>query len=158
LAFEQFEPEETAISLPVADIVLNNESGGVTTSYRFPVKQPDEDRNDFIVEIRASKLKKVRDKLEILSNEKFPLHEVLLGIATSSLGAFLGGLASDIPLTTIIGKIFYVGCPVIFAGTGVAYFFVRYINLTLPKIVARGLLEEIVDPDKTSGKEIKNEY
>ncbi|OEH84281.1 hypothetical protein BHU72_10730 [Desulfuribacillus stibiiarsenatis] len=150
----EFIPRETVSSLPVADVVLKSDNSVVTTSYQYEVKQPEEDKNDFIVEVKASKLKRVREKLELLTSDRFPLYELFLGISSTCLGAFLSALASDIQLTTRKGQFLFIFCPIVAMGTGVAYLFLRYISILKPKIIATDLLVEIVDPDKAIGKEI----
>lgn len=149
----EFVPIETASSLPVADATLSTNSKIVTTNYEYPVKQAEEDKNDFIVEVKASKLRKVRSKLELLANERFPLYECLLGIASAFLGAFLSGLASDMVLNSSKGIIIFIVCPIVATGTGVAYFYQRRISVNPPKVLINDIMDDLADPDKAIGKE-----
>ncbi len=150
---EPFVPEETASSLPMADAKMNPANGPGVTPYYYQVKQPEEDLNDFIIEVRASKLRNIRKKISQLANSSFPWHELLLGISTTALGAFFSGLLSNISLLSLQGKFVFILCPVIAMGAGVGYFFKRYVDLKIPKILAEDLLNELVDPDKTADKE-----
>jgi hypothetical protein len=147
-----FIPEESARSLPMADAKVNSEINPSMTQYYYQVKQPEEDINDFLIEVRASKLRNIRKKVSQLTNPKFPWYELLLGVSTTALGAFFSGLLSDITLDSSQGIIVFIICPLISVGAGVGYFFKRYVDLKIPKLLAEDLLDELVDPEKTTEK------
>ncbi|MEM5018636.1 hypothetical protein WKH31_20305 [Metabacillus indicus] len=150
---DSFVPKETASSLPMADAKMDPTNGNGVTSYYYQVKQPNEEKNDFLIEVRASKLRNIRRKVSQLADSRFPWHELLLGVSTTSLGAFFSGLLSDISLSSTKGIFVFILCPVIAMGAGVGYLFKRYVDLKLPRIMAKELLDELVDPDKTTEKE-----
>lgn len=140
-------------SLPAADIKAESvQTSEVFAIRTLAIRIPKEEQNDFIVEVRASQLLKARDKLEKVSKPKFPLYEVLLGISTTFLGAFMGGLASDLILSELKGIIFLVICPIIGVATFVAYVLQRRIDNIISADVANELLHELPDPNHTTEK------
>lgn len=142
-------------SLPAADIKASdaqNQDSPFFTKRTFPVRITNEDREDFIMEIRASQLSKARGRLEKMSKSQFPWHELLLAVATTSLGAFLGGLAGNLVLTDDIGIIFLVIFPIIGAATFVAYFLLRKFEPINFSHSAQEILSELPDPKNTSDK------
>lgn len=146
----QFIPEETISSLPVADITIAQDKEVMTTNYQYPVKRPAEYQNEFMVLVKASNLQKVREVLLQAKSVKFPIHEVLLGISSISIGATLGALSAGIKLDTFLGKLMYVLCPLITVGSFVSYVFTRRDNLKSVKDFADEIEEYIVDPEKTN--------
>lgn len=148
---EVFKPIETAGSLPVADISYSNTgvngTDQVTTNYQYDVKRPAEYQNDFIIEVKASQIRRIKEKIANVSESKYPIHEILLGVSSVSIGAFLSALISGVKLDSCLGIIMYLICPVIASGTGVAYFFTRYMNLTTIKDLASSIDENLIDPD-----------
>src|SRR5918911_1162237 len=100
-------PRTTARGIPAADIRADVSEEGFTTTRTFPVKQPEEDSNDFVVHVYASKLYKCRRRLQEIKESRFPVGEILLGISTAVLGAVAGALTTEIKLDSKRGILFY---------------------------------------------------
>lgn len=124
----------------------------VTTTVKYPVRQPRDERNDFFVEVRASVLRKARRKVAQLARGPFPWYEVALAISTTSLGVFLAAVPQgDVKLDSkSIPPLWFL---VVAVGLGVAYFFLRVRYVELPSTAATDLLNEIPDPDQALDKE-----
>lgn len=147
---EEFIPKESTISLPIADITIKKNNEVVTTNYEYAVKRPKEYENDFMVEVKASYLRKARSILEPSTHKrKFPIHEVLLFFASTALGSSLGAIISGIEIDSILGILMYVICPIITVGTFVSYIFLRRNKILAIQDLADKVLEYIVDPDDT---------
>jgi len=136
--------------VPVVYIQVNQTQQGMTMTQTYPVRITEDDKNDFIVQIRASVLRRNRTKLTRLRNLKFSYGEVLLGTSTLLLGASLSGLASKVELNSILGIIFYLIFPLISIGTAVAYGFYRKYSLENVVDIAQDMLDELPDPERTS--------
>jgi hypothetical protein len=86
-----FDNDDTVDSLPIADIVAPVGAEDTLTSQRsFPVKIPKQDADDFIIEVSARDIKRVREKVIPYSQTKFSWSEILIGFGGTSLGATLG--------------------------------------------------------------------
>lgn len=125
------------------------------TTIEMGVFMPNDDVNDFIIQVRASLIKRIRDKLSPLCKQKFPLTEILLGVSTTLIGVVLSSIAADIKITETKGIIIFVVLPVIAAICGTSYFFVRANNVVSISKFAEDLLEEIPNPDSTTQKQKK---
>lgn len=133
----------------VADVRAPQAGEGSQVTYTYPIRQPERDLNDFQVGVRASVLKRCRDRLSSASAPTFPLGDVLLGVATLTAGAFLGALISDVSLDSWRGVLFYVLSPIVATGAGVAFAFVRTSHGRSCQEVARDVLDELPDPEQT---------
>lgn len=138
----------------VADVRAPLTSEGSQVTYTYPIRQPERDLSDFQVGVRASVLKRCRSRLSSASAPTIPLGDLLLGVATLTAGAFLGALISNVPLDSWRGVLFYILSPIVAAGTGVAFAFVRTSHGRQCYEVARDVLDELPDPEQT--KEINN--
>ena len=122
----------------------------VTATRTYPVRQPEADKKDFLIQVHASTLARCRRKLTSVRGTRFSWAELLIGLATLAAGASLGAVASGIELSSSRGVLFYVIFPPITVGCLVAYGFVRYRNLANPTEVIKEVLDELPDPDKTT--------
>lgn len=149
--------EDTTESLPAADVKVESGKDHLTVAHNFEVKQSESKLNDTAIIVFESSLRKCRSKLESLEKQEISLTEVLLGISTASLGGILGALASGVPFELTFGSIsFYVFLPMLLVGCLVAYIFKRKEQFRNPSNIARDLLEELPDPDKTISLDKKN--
>ena len=149
-----FEKNDSVESLPAADIVAPVERKDILTSERsLPVKIPKQEANNFIVEVSASDLRRIRDKLAPYSKKTFSWSEILIGLGGASLGAILGALASQVPMSSFRGFIFYVVCPMVLVGTIVRYFSESKSSQINTVNLANELLSELPDPDEAIEKE-----
>jgi hypothetical protein len=146
---DEFEPPvPNASPLPVADVTAAATGGNVEYE-AFPVRKPEQDLNDFKVQVRASTLARCRAKLAPLSGPAFPWHEVCLGVSTMAAGAFLGALPADIKVGSPQAIFFYTILPVIAASALIAYVFLRRLALRDAAIAASEVLSELPDPERT---------
>lgn len=146
---DKFEPPSAnARPLPVADIAAAP-AGGSIEYEAYPVRKPEEDLNDFKVQVRASTLARCRSKLTLIAAPCFPWHEVALGASTMAAGAFLGALPSDIKAGTPHALFFYTILPIVAVGALVAYLFLRRLVLHDSTSTALDVLSELPDPNKT---------
>lgn len=144
-----FEPIDTTMNATVADVKINSmDIESTTTTVTYAIKQPSEYKNDFYVNLRASDIKKVRKYCDDAKKSDFPLSEILLSIATTCIGCFLGALASNVQLNSTKGILMYVASLVLGTGTAVAYFFVRKNTIKDINSLCNNIKEYIVDPEK----------
>jgi hypothetical protein len=141
-------PPANAQALPAADVMAPSPTGNVEYE-AFPVRKPEEDLNDFKVQVRASTLARCRTRLGQATSASFPWHEGALGVSTMAAGAFLGALPADIKPGTIQAVLFSTVLPVIAVAAFVAYLFLRRAALTEPARAAADVLAELPDPNKT---------
>ena len=145
---KEFEPPPAnATPLPAADVtaVLSAEN----VEYEaYPVRKPEEDLNDFKVQVRASTLIRCRSKLAQVSTPRFPWHELALGTSTLAAGAVLGALPADIKAGSPLAMFFYSLLPIVAVGTFVAYLFLRRLTIREPAGAASEVLSELPNPDK----------
>jgi hypothetical protein len=137
------------LAQPAADLRAVPTEQDLTLTRTFPIRWPPEDLDDFQVGVRASVLAHCRSSLADIASDRFPWSEVLLGIASLSLGASASGWISGLPLSSIKGVIFFVVTPILGTGAGVAYFMLRKFWTDDARRVARSVLKELPDPDHT---------
>jgi hypothetical protein len=142
-----------AKALPAADIKAEKPTGDVYAMRTFPIRIPNEDREDFVIEIRASQIVKSRRRLQKLARFQFPTSELLLGVASLLLGATFGSLVSDISLLELRGIWFFIIFPIIGCSALVAYFFLRRHDNMQSSEIAEEILSELPDPSNTSNKD-----
>jgi hypothetical protein len=150
----------SAQSIPAADVQLKGDASEVLTSTRtYPVKQPNEDANDFMIEIRASVLNRIRGELDSAKDEKFQWHEVCLALSTAFCGATLGGLGGALPLVvngtaSRTGVLFYIVFPVLSVFFGVFYYFKRREDNICASKLAAAMLKQLPDPLDTTERKL----
>ena len=142
-------PPANAAPLPAADVKAGPPTENLVEYEAYPVRKPEEDLNDFKVQVRASTLSRCRAKLAEVLTPRFPWHEVALGASTLAGGAFLGALPADIKAGTVQAVFFYTLLPMITVGAFVAYLFLRRSTVREPTHAASDALSELPDPDKT---------
>lgn len=150
MATENLKPSPpSAKELPAADVTAPAGSAGAIVNQSFPVRQPEQDLDEFLIQVRASTLKRCRRHLERIRRGKLPWHEILLAFSSLSYGAVLGAVPANIPLGTPKWYFFFVALPVVGTGTAVAYFFKRKEAGPDASTVAGEVLEDLPDPGKT---------
>lgn len=127
----------------VNEVKLTNDDEITTTSYTYEVKQPKSYAKDFMICMKASDIKKIRDILNKATKSKFPIHELLLGISTTGLGFFLSIIFSE----QEYNKWIYIITVAISIGTFVAYLFLRERNVVEINEVSKEILQYIENPD-----------
>lgn len=142
-------PKPTAVSIPAADFQAPPPNRDLAIKQAFPVRQSREDRDDFIVAVRASVLRRCRGKLASLKTRANVSTELLLAAGTSSLGASLSALASGVTLRDPSGTFFFVALPAVGFGSLVAYALCRDHSTRSANDAATDILSELPEPDTT---------
>ena len=143
-------PSANAARELTADVTVPAADGTSVVHQAYPLRQPMEEATEILVRVRGSTLRRVRKRLVALSNASFPWPELLLCMATLAAGGVLGAIASDVTLKELRGKLFYLLLPPLAVGCGVAYGMLRFNKSVSASAIARDLLDEIPDPDKTT--------
>jgi hypothetical protein len=144
-----FEPIDTTVIEPVASVTIQeSDSEELSTTHIYPVRVPENYKNDFLVSLRASDIKKVRKICREEQKNRFPWHELCLGLSTSFLGIFFGALASNVELKSFKGIIFYIVGLVISTSSFVAYVFFRKDSIKSINELSNSVNEYLPDPDK----------
>lgn len=146
---EHFPAPAPVAAQPAADVRAPQVGEGNQVTYTYPIRQPEEDFNDFQVGVRASLLKRCRVRLQAIAAQGFPLPEVLLGISTLTAGAALSAVISGVPLGSWRGVVFFVILPMVAAGSGVAYVMLRRFGLRSTEHLAEEILNDLPDPDRS---------
>lgn len=142
--------------------VEGTDDKSIYVKYEYPVKIPKQYTDDFLVEIRASDLRKVRKCCEKAKNNKFSINELVLSIAGITIGAVISAIVGKIPLNeNSLASIFsYNICPMLSVGLLVYYFKSRKENMQNINDLVEKIEEYIIDPDNETGNERSdsNEY
>lgn len=126
---ENKEYEPAVKYFPTPDVkVETNEQDKITTTREYPVIVPKSERNDFMIQVRASQINEIREVCEVVKNEKFPTGEVILFVASALIGSTISALFSDLKITDVWGKVNFIFFPVCCAVLGTIYFFKRKEN------------------------------
>lgn len=139
----------TVVSIPTADINVERKDGMLQTMFAYPVRMPEEYKQDFMVPVRASVLSSCRTRLAALHGENPKINEVLFGFAMASFGASLNSVAAKVPLDSTAGFVSFVILPAVFVGTMVAYVFRRRDTNRQSVELAREVLGDLPDPEHT---------
>jgi len=150
-------PSPSIAAVPAADVTAPPVDTGSVVHQSYPLRQPEEDATEILVRVRGTTLRRVRKRLAILISGRFPWPELLLGLATLSLGCSFGGLASGVPWAVIKSGVaapssrallFYVLFPILGVGSLVGYFCLRHFGGQAASAIAQDLLDELPDPDR----------
>jgi len=142
------EPAGPEAALPPSDIVVRFDQPAARVR-TYPVRQPEDDRAEFIVEVHASVLKRCRVRLQALRATRFPAAELLLAVSMLGIGATASALSSSVPLASPRGVLFFTIAPAISIGALVAYFFLRQkVTRELTPLIDE-VLSDLPDPDRT---------
>lgn len=142
-------PPPSATPVLAADVQFPPADAGSVVHQAYPLRQPEEELNEFLIKVRASILLRARRKLSTLLTVKFPWPEALLGLSTLCIGSTLGAVASDVPWNCSKAPFFYLLLPVVSIGSGVAYALLRHLTPQKASSIAQDILEELPDPDRT---------
>lgn len=142
-------PGTTATTEKVADVQIAAGDERAVVTQSFPLRQPEEDWNDFQVGVRASVLRTSRAKLEQIARDRFPWGELLLGLATLTVGSSLSAVISGVTLNSGLGVLFFVIAPPISAASLVAYVMLRIAITRSARDLAEDALTVLPDPDRT---------
>ena len=141
--------QANAQSMPAADVTFENKlsfEDSKMNYHAYQVKTPQQDLEDFIIQVRASILNKCRNKLNILVRRKFAWKEFCLAFSTLFGGLGLGALTSNIEPNTWKYIFFYTACPVLFIGLMVACIFLEHNATQNPRDIITEVLTDLPDP------------
>ena len=133
-------------SQKAADIHATDVGEKPQVSYSFPILKPGEDWNDFQILVRASVLRRTRARLTEHAKQRWPIPEILLGVATLAIGASLSAIVAEVTIGTNKGFWFFIAAPVVAVGTATAYGFLKHYNAKDNKQMAKETLDELPDP------------
>jgi len=145
----QFPAPAPVVGQPAADVQAPQVGEGNQVTYTYPIRQPEEDFNDFQVGVRASLLKRCRARLRTIAAQGFPLPELSLGVSTLAGGAALSAVVSGVQLGSWRGVVFFVILPMIAVGSGVAYGMLRSFGPRATQHIAEDILKDLPDPDRS---------
>lgn len=136
----------------IQNVSMKNEKKENTlyTSYQYEVRIPNQYKGDFMVEMRASELRKIRKFCNEAKKNNFSINEVLLSILGITIGVILTALMEKIPFNELtFASIFsYHICPIITAALAVLYYKNRKENTKNINELVEKIEEYIIDPDK----------
>lgn len=131
------------------NIHLTDDSDHVALREDHEVHIPSEYLQDSYVGLRVSSLRRAREQLIQAKQERSSCKaDVILGLATTFLGWFLGGLSSSVALNTLLGILMLCVAPCAAVGLFVAFFFMRKEESQSKSDLAERVLEYLADPDE----------
>lgn len=119
----------------------------------LPVRVPEEERNEFVVEVRASPLRRARQLLERIADQESSWTEPLLAASTLAWGGTLSAIVAGVGLGGWRTLFFYTFLPIVGAGAGVGWWLVRTTGNRAASELARRSLDALPDPENTYSKE-----
>lgn len=148
---ELFQSFIGSISEDAENIMPNDSNAELQYSQTYNVRIPKP--QDKVV-LDAYSVKKIREECQKAKEVKFSYAEVLLGIASLLIGAFLSAILSKVSYELkFLSVFFYTICPMGGVGAGIAYWFCRKKDTTDIKMLAEKIEGLIVDYDETEGME-----
>lgn len=124
------------------------DGGHIVAQQHNEVVIPASYMSDGFVAHRESDLRKARELLNGVSDKNLSIKsEVYLGLSTTFLGWFLGGITSGVGIATVYGALMYCVAPSAAVGFFVAFFFTRREAIQDTKELADHVLEYLADPD-----------
>ena len=115
------------------------------------VKQSSHDREDFVVEVRASTLQRCRKRVLEIAGARIRPIDLCLAVAAMSVGGVLGAWQSGMTMNSEHWWVFYIFSAHDIYGSAVSYTFLLFVSVTQPAEKAKEILEELPDPDETTG-------
>ncbi len=132
---------------PTPDVkVETTEQDNITTTRQYPVVVPKAERDDFMIQVRASQINDVREVCDGIKDEKFPTSEIILFVTSALIGSIISAMFSDLKITDTWGKINFIVFPIICAILGTIYFFKRKDNIKNLYDIAQQVLKKLPNP------------
>lgn len=142
-------PDPQVTAMPVADVTAPPYTPELLVQQAYPVRQPEEEHSEFMIQVRASIIARARKRTQKLAQPSFPWPEFLLGISTAVLGAALGALPASVDIRSWMGITYFVAFPAIGLSCMVAYMMLRRNSIVDVTRTATEILDELPDPEKT---------
>jgi len=114
----------------------------------YEVRIPKAELNDFIVQVRASTLNRIRAKLGEMEKGSFPWHELALAVCTLAFGGWFSALLADFRSSPSQAVVFNTVLPAVGAASLMAYIFLRKSTVDV-RSNAADVLNELPDPKRT---------
>ena len=119
------------------NVMPDNSNTDLQFKQTFNVKMPKPGKK---ILIDACSIEKIKNECTSVKKTTFPIAELLLGLATLFLGAFLSAVISQIEYKfAFLSILFYSICPVVGIGTFVAYFFAAKMKVIILKRLPKKL-------------------
>lgn len=149
-----YEQIENTVVEESANVVLpNNSNTDFQYNQTFSVSVPKPGKKKLIDEACVEKIMAECAKAK---KKTFPWAELLLGIATMFIGAFLSALISKMPYEfSFLSVLFYSICPILGIGCFVAYIFCRKLDGENIKKFAETVEENLQNSNYQEEEEIK---
>lgn len=142
---KEFKP--AVMYFPTPDVkVETSEKDNITTTRQYPVVVPKSERDDFMIQVRASQINEIRETCEGIKDEKFPTSEIILFVTSALIGSTISALFSDLKITDTWGKINFILFPIVCAVLGTIYFFKRKDNIKNLFEIAQQVLKKLPNP------------
>lgn len=142
---KEFKP--AVMYFPTPDVkVETSEQDNITTTRLYSVVVPKAERDDFMIQVRASQLNEIRDTFDGIKDEKFPITEIILFITSALIGSTVSALFSDLKVTDLWGKINFIVFPIICAILGTIYLFKRKDKIKNLYDIAQQVLKKLPNP------------
>ena len=143
--YSQFQNATTEDAENIISQDTNNE---LQYNHKISVKVPEPGE---MVVIDLKSINKIRTECDKAKNNHFPWAEVLLGVSSLFIGAFLSALMSQISYELkFLSVLFYTICPTAGIGCGVAYIFCRKNDMYTAKQLAEKI-EDYISNDENGG-------
>lgn len=132
---------------PTPDVKIESyEQDNITTTRQYSVVVPKSERNDFMIQVRASQINEIRETCEGVNNGNFPISEVILFVTSALIGSTISALFSDLKITDTWGKINFIFFPIVCAILGTIYFFKRNESLKNLSEISQQVLKKLPNP------------
>lgn len=143
--YKEFKP--AVMYFPTPDVkVETSEEDNITTTRQYPVVVPKSERDDFMIQVRASQINEIRETCEGIKDENFPTSEIILFVTSALIGSTISALFSDLKITDTWGKINFILFPITCAVLGTIYFFKRKDNIKNLFEIAQQVLKKLPNP------------
>ena len=146
----EFEPPTpNAEALPAGDFQASDDPNAPAV-YKpsIPVHSAQEDRDEIMMIVRGSTLRRIRVSLSNLDSQRVDWSDLYLALFTLGGGAFIGSLAGT--PTGGLGVLLRDASPLVAVGALVAFLFQRRTEHTAAKQVATTALDLLPDPDQVA--------
>lgn len=142
------------MAFPKPDFKIGAKDKNLTTTRDFSVIIPKSEREEFIMEIRASQIEEIR-QVCINAKETNIYLEILLFVASSLIGSILCAAFSDMKVTDFWGKINFIFFPILCSILITTYFFLRKENIESLNNLKKQILNKLPNPKEERDE---NEY
>jgi len=88
--------------IPTPDVKIETtEQDNITTTRQYPVVVPKAERDDFMIQVRASQINEIREVCDGIKDEKFPVSEIILFVTSALIGSTISAMFQTSKLLTL---------------------------------------------------------